>query len=205
VWSTSERRAHSGRPRRAGITLVEILIVLTLVGVAAGIGIEGLRSYREVERARGGAIQILNVISLAKARAVATNQIAIVDFSPGALNPQDGFYEVFLDTNRNGTRDPLEVAAANLSDPTERAGMIGYQLPADMTFGQPSAATGPLGIATASDGVTFANNQIVLLPDGTTTESGHVTLMDPDGRTFAVTVTGGGAIRMYRYDGSGWR
>jgi len=188
-----------------GFTLVEMLIVMVMVGTAVGFGIDGLRGYREVQRARSGAVQVVQIINLAKARAIATNEPAVIDFDPGSLTPGQGFYQVYLDTNRNSVRDSAEVTAANLLDATDRGGMRGYQLPADMGFDQPAASTGPLGIPTAADGVTFTNNQITVLPDGTATESGHLTLMDPTGRTFAITVTGGGAVRMYRYDGSGWR
>jgi len=188
-----------------GFTLVEMLIVMVMVGTAVGFGIDGLRGYREVQRARAGAVQVVQAINLAKARAIAANEPAIIDFDPGSLTPGDGFYQVYLDTNRNSVRDSAEVEAANLPNVTDRAGMRGYQLPVGMGFDQPAAATGPLGLPTAADGVTFTNNQIAVLPDGTATESGHLTLMDQTGRTFAITVTGGGAVRMYRYDGSGWR
>jgi len=196
------------RPRSRnvdGFTLVEMLIVMVMVGTAVGFGIDGLRGYREVQRAQSGAVQVVQAINFAKARAIATNQPAIIDFDPGSLAPGQGFYQVYLDSNRNSVRDSAEVSAANVPNATDRGGMLGYQLPANMGFDQPAASTGPLGLPTAVDGVTFTNNQLAVLPDGTAAESGHLTLMDPTGRTFAITVTVGGAVRMYRYDGSGWR
>ncbi len=192
--------------RAAGFTLVELLIVLTLVGTAVGFSIESLRRYREAQRARSGAIQLVTVLNMAKSRAVAMNQVAVVDFTPGGLATSQGFYQAFLDIDDDGIRDTGEVEATNLSEFTRRNGMSGYQLPARMYFAQPSgAATGPLGIPVTSDGVTFTNNLISFLPDGTATEAGHMTLTDPFGRTYGITLTAGGAVRMYRWDGSTWR
>jgi hypothetical protein len=55
------------------------------------------------------------------------------------------------------------------------------------------------------DGVTFTNNAVTILPDGTAVESGHVTLEDAVARQHAITLTAGGAVRRYRFDGSSWR
>ena len=200
----SEGLASLGSDR--GFTLVEMLIVVVLVGAAVGFGIEGLRTYRETQRAHAGAVQVVTVLNHAKSRAVTMNRPVIVDLAPGGLNPSDGFYQVYADTDGDATLDAGEVAAANLAETTERSGMVGYQLPAAMGFGQPQgASTGPLGITAASDGVSFTNNQVTLLPDGTATEAGHLMLFDDDDRAYAVTLTAGGAVRMYRFDGSGWR
>jgi hypothetical protein len=46
---------------------------------------------------------------------------------------------------------------------------------------------------------------VTILPDGTAVESGHVTLEDAVARQHAITLTAGGAVRRYRFDGSSWR
>ncbi len=190
----------------AGFTLVEMLMAMTLVGTAVGFSIESFRHFRETQSARAGAVQLVTVLNIAKSRAVSMNQVSVVDFSPGGLATNQGFYEVFLDVNNNAVRDSNEVALANLSDATNRNGMVGYQLPTSMYFDAPSGTLyGPLGAGVTADGVTFTNNKVMFFPDGTAAEAGHFTLMDPEGRTYGVTLTAGGAVRMYRWTGGVWQ
>jgi len=199
-------RSAGQNRRSAGFTLVEMLIVMTLVGTAVGFSIESFRNFREQQRAKAGAVQLVTILNMAKSRAVSMNEMAAVDFAPGGLATSVGFFEVFLDINDNFVRDSGEVVAANLANATSNSGMLGYQLPANMSFKQPTGTTtGPLGIPTSADGVTFTGNKVGFLPDGTAFQAGVLTFEDPSGRTYGVTVTGGGAIRMYRWNGSTWQ
>jgi prepilin-type N-terminal cleavage/methylation domain-containing protein len=85
-----------------GFTLVELLIVLTLAALGAGLGIQSFRNYREGQRARAAAAEVVSVLTLAKGRAAAANRPAVVDFAPGGLSPSEGFFLVYLDTNMDG-------------------------------------------------------------------------------------------------------
>ncbi len=205
-WPDRSSRRHAAHARHGGFTLVELLIVMALVALGAGLGIHSFRNYREGQRARAAAAEVVSVLTLAKGRAAAANRPAIVDFAPGGLSTSEGFFLVYLDTDMDGVMDPGEVAAAGLPNAVQHAGMIGYLLPKGIQFQQPSdASVGPLGLSVVADGVTFTNNAVTILPDGTAPEAGHVTLEDGVARQYAVTVTAGGAVRRFRYDGSGWQ
>ena len=65
VRSTIAERAR----QVGGFTLVEMLIVMTLVGTAVGFSIESFRKYRSKQAARAGAMQLVTTFNMAKASA----------------------------------------------------------------------------------------------------------------------------------------
>lgn len=202
----SQVNGTGGRSREGGFTIGELLIAMAMIGVTAVLGVQPLRGLRDSQRTRSAVTIVQSALNMAKGRAVATNQVARVDFTPGGLSTSERFFVVYMDADLDGAIGPGEIAAAALPNRVEYAGMLGYRLPANMQFAQPNGTSvGPLGIPVAADGVTFTNNEIAFYPDGTTTEPGHLTMLDQQQRTYAMTVTVGGAIRVFRFDGSGWK
>lgn len=190
-----------------GFTLLEILIVIVLTGVVTALlAIPGLRRYEEANRMRVATTQVQAAFSLARSRAAEMNRVVRVDFAPSPLTPAAGFLTVFVDLNRNGRPEPIEVDSLGLPNATVKSGVRGWELPRGIQFLPPAgAAAGPLGVPTASDGVSFTGDQIAVWPDGTVTEAGHITLGDVDGRRHAISISMGGSVRTWIYDGQQWR
>lgn len=189
-----------------GFTLPELMIALVVISIGAALGFPALRDYREAQRTRAEATTIQAVLNLAKNRAATMNRVVRVDFAPGSLTPSERFFTVFIDQNRDGTLDPGEIAAARLPNTVRAGGMAGYGLSKRIAFGPPAgASTGPLGVPVTADGVTFNGDQVALLPDGTASQAGHAMIRDGKGNAYAITLSVGGAVRVFSYDGTNWK
>jgi len=193
------------RTREHGFTLIELLIVISLVGIGASVSVHSFRGFRDTHEARAGVTKLLNVIQFAKGKASATNQIVVLDFAPSGLTPQAGFVEVFLDADGDGVSDAGEDVQAALPNAQSYSGKLGLLLGNLITFSGIPTGAGPLGQGTAGDGVPFTSNQLSVLPDGTLSEAGVITLVDKYGQAYGITASVGGGVRVWTYDGTAWR
>ncbi|MFV1986406.1 MAG: Tfp pilus assembly protein FimT/FimU [Gemmatimonadota bacterium] len=193
------------RSRQCGFTLIELLIVVSLMGVGASVTAHSFRGFRDSQQARAGVTRLLNVIQFAKGRASSTNQVVVLDFAPSGLTPQAGFVEVFLDLDGNGVSDPGEDLQAALPNAESYGGKLGLLLGSQIALSGVAAGSGPLGQSTAGDGVPFGNNQLSVLPDGTLSEAGVITLVDGYGQVYGITASVGGGVRVWTHDGTTWR
>ncbi|MFQ5890354.1 MAG: Tfp pilus assembly protein FimT/FimU [Gemmatimonadota bacterium] len=197
-------RAWYGNP--CGFTLIELLIVLTILGTAYLLATPGFRQYQQAQLIRSGATQISLVFGSARSRAAGLNQVVRVSFAPATLTPADGFFTAYADTNRNMALDAGEVEVAALPRASSRSGIAGFELPETLRFAAPEAVSaGPLGIPIEPDGVSFPGDQVAFFPDGTASTSGHAIIVGPRNRSYAVTVSAGGATRVFSLSGGGWR
>jgi prepilin-type N-terminal cleavage/methylation domain-containing protein len=195
----------ANRSRERGFTLIELLIVISLVGIGASVSVHSFRGFRDTHEARAGVTELLNVIQFAKGKASATNQVIVLDFAPSGLTPQAGFVEVFLDSNTDAVSDPGEDILAALPNAESYGGKLGLLLGDLIAFSGVSTGVGPLGQSTAGDGVPFSGNQLSVLPDGTLSEAGVITLVDRYGQTYGITASVGGGVRVWTFDGTTWR
>jgi len=191
---------------QVGFTLTEVLIVLATIGVAAAITFPAVHQYRENQRLRSQAAVLAARINAARSRSAGTNQLVRVSFAPSTMTPSDGFFTMYLDRNRNAQLDAGEVEAAAFTDGVMKNSVLGFELDGKLSFGRPTGATlDPLGGTLAIDGVSFTNDQITFSPDGTSAESGSIGIVDANGKGYAVTVSIGGATRVYYFDGTAWK
>lgn len=197
-----------GAPPRgsAGMTLVELMIVVGLLGLLFTVALPSFRDYLRGRDTRSAAVAVQVAVNVAKSHAATTNRRVVLDFSPGGLSTGDGFYTAYDDLDGDGVPSAAEVDTLRLPTRAANAGIAGWRLPDGVEFGPPAGASaGPLGVPVSPDGVTFTDDRITVRPDGTAGEAGHIALRDPDGRGWAITLTAGGAVRIYHFDGSGWR
>ena len=173
-------RARSG----AGFTLLELLLVVALVLVLAGVAVPWSASALEGAKARGAARYVAARFSLARAQAVARTANVAVAFSAASSGVVLASYQ---DGNGNGVRV------------------------ADIASGADVLVDGPVGLAELFPGVALTINSPTAPPlTGSTTlmsftasgtaSSGTIYLRGRDASQYGVRVLGAtGRTRVLRY------
>lgn len=198
-------RARNG-PRSGGFTLVELLIVMAIMSLGIAISYPGVRRYRQAELMRAQATRLSLLLNSARARSATLNRVVRVTFAPPSLSPSNGFLAIYADRNLNLQLDSAEVAAASIPTTASMAGVQGFLLEDGIKLGRASGLpNGPLGVPVPFDGVSFTGDQVSFFPDGTAAEAGNIVLLGPAGRVYAVTVSAGGATRVYGSANGNWQ
>lgn len=117
--------------RRAGVTLLEMMIVVMIIGIVAAVAVPGMLTWGQDERVKGAARSVADAFMLARSEAIRTGNNHIVVFANGL-----------------GAAQPIEIvndgpqAAANC---TIDAGEVVHEVPPvdDVNWGtSPSLANG---------------------------------------------------------------
>jgi len=130
--------------RNKGFTLLELMIVLALIGIMAGVITPSFMQWRDRSKVKGDAANLRAAFEMAKLRAIKHNTNVVVTF------PDTTSFQVFVDTNNNGAQDAGEdrIASRTLSPGvtiTENT-FVGN----DMAFNPRGAANGPNSTGTVT-------------------------------------------------------
>ncbi|MGH8416664.1 MAG: GspH/FimT family pseudopilin [Pseudomonas sp.] len=98
--------------RQTGLTLVELLAGLVLIGIVATLGVPAFAALVDSQRRQDTAQQLASGLRLARVEAILRSQPVIMQAQEG--NWSDG-WRVFVDTNRNQFRDDDETILAERS------------------------------------------------------------------------------------------
>jgi type IV fimbrial biogenesis protein FimT len=96
--------------QQKGVTLVELLVVTVIIAIVAGIGIPNMIDYMPRIRLNGAARQIMTDMVVTRMNAVRQNTRAEIKFNTS------GTYEIWVDENRNNSKDSGEVTIKNIKD-----------------------------------------------------------------------------------------
>ncbi len=91
--------------RRAGFTLLEMLVVIIIIVILCGVSVALLNVFFRGQGVRQGAMIVANAVSQAKQKAAETHKYHFLVFSPvgGGTGPEkQGWMEVHIDKNEDG-------------------------------------------------------------------------------------------------------
>lgn len=176
--------------RQAGVTLVEMMIVIVIMGIMAGIAFPMMLRYYPNFQARGAARNMVANFQQAKIEAIRAGANAVIEITPGALADAGrvGNYRAFVDDGigaggiaRNNIRDGAErlLFTVVMPDRVSLTGLAGFTAAAD-----PGAAPGTMYTRYNSRGI---------LP--TVADAGVITLGSTT-ITYTITLTAAGHIRL---------
>ncbi len=197
--------------RRTGFTIIEVVIVMLLAGVMAAIVLPRTMRRTPEQAVYQTARQLMRDLESARMRAIAAKRVVRVSFYVSK-----DFYAAFQDTTEELSgiiaETESESRAARLLSRGSSAGIPGVELPANISFGAGAATVGPLSSAT-SDPIDFQNDRIefdargMVRPVSGVRKGGAIFLYHADhpSAVSAVTVSGSGAVRTWRYHSGKWR
>jgi len=179
---------------QGGYTLIEVLLVISLVGVLAGVAVPITTSAIDELRAAAAARYVAARLAATRLDAVRRSSTVALRFDP---NGSDYTFRPFLDGNGNGLRAADILSGADR--PLGRAERLSDQF-AGTAFGLLPATPDLDGALGNADGVRIgATSLLSISPNGSCTSG---TLYVHGRRSqYAIRVLGAtGRVRLFRYD-----
>ena len=178
---------------QSGFTMLELLITVAIIGVAAGLAMPDLISFMANYRLKGAANQLYSDMQYTKINAIKQNKNWAIVFDAGA-----GKYYICSDQGGDGS---WALDQNTIEKEVTISGKSG------VSFGHGSAskdATDDGGTSFSDDDITFNNNYAIFNPAGSGL-SGYVYLENNKKTTYAVGMESTGFISIKKWNGSDWQ
>jgi prepilin-type N-terminal cleavage/methylation domain-containing protein len=181
---------------RRGVTLIELLMVITLIGLMTAIIVPRLRISAST-KARQAADQLVRDLEMARTKALSTRSAVRIVFTPASNS-----YTGYLDFNRDS------VFALTTAERDSLRGFRTRTLAEQVVFGR--GATPDLPAIPGGGAITFTGSTLTFDSRGITTPFGtrgviYVTHPTDATALAAVSVSAGGGIRRWVYRGGTWQ
>jgi type IV fimbrial biogenesis protein FimT len=179
------------RHTRSGFTLVEVMIVLAVIGVLAGLAAPSLLNTLPGLRVNGASRQVLADLRMARTQAVEKGKSVVVKFHVDSTGSSSaGTYVLAFDNNADNDLTPS--TAPNDAVITEVTLARDYSA---IEFASNVSGTPSNGIDLSNAAIGDVANAITFRPNGSASESGDIYL-----RIVGAT----GNVRIETWNGTAW-
>jgi type II secretory pathway pseudopilin PulG len=184
------------RPRR-GITVVELIVVMVIIGAVMAIVFPRL-TVSPRQRTMAAVTQIAQDIEVVRTRALATRSRARIAFNDGP-----GGWGAFVDDDRDSV-------ITGTDDERTAAGVFGHrELPEGLVFGRGSAPAAPRDLL-ATGAISFVSPWVDFDPRGLVAETGqtatiYVESLSDASVVGAVQLSPAGSVRVLTYRDGQWQ
>ena len=186
------RKILLGEKRESGLSLIELLMVIVILGIMAGVAIPTFSVWLPSHRLKSAARDLYSDLQSAKLKAIRSNGDCAVVFNRGA-----GTYEVVT----GGTDRDFSTAGDNVTEKTVT--LSNYK--SEVGFGTGNAVNNWSGSPVPGTGVTYNPERVVFNSRGMTNDMGYVYLDNGNNdKCYAVGTLLTGVILMKRWSGSAW-
>lgn len=185
----SKREKLSGDNRKKGFTLVEVVVVLVVIGILAGIAIPTYLKWIPGIRLKSAARDLYSNLQLARIQALKENVTVPVRFETGGDNdPSNDIY--YYDTNGNGSHTAGEFGIFLNGYKSAVGFRVDNTIDIDDWNGNDAVTTDPTQISFSNRGTANSNSVFIENEDKTI--------------IYAITVLTTGGIRLRKYSGGTW-
>ena len=133
--------------KNSGFTLMELMIVIAIIAIMAGIAIPNFLGWLPEKRLAAGAQDILQGLQKSRSKAIMTNRRVVVDFDTAANS-----FTAFVDENADGALDAGELTIADRTMPA------GINLTTNLVGAVTAVTFDNQGIPTTSGTMTVQNS-----------------------------------------------
>jgi type II secretion system protein H len=176
--------------RQAGVTLIELIIVIAIIGIILGIAITTVGNRSPVAQLKSDARDIVSNMQLARVNAIRDTRPWAIQF--------DTDNQRYLIYSNSGE----EWKSEDWADGDETV-FRNVMLNRRVNFGTNKGAR-PGGTMPANGSITYSANRVVFNPNGTS-ESGTVYLTIGSGETIAISsLSTTGRIKVWENFGNAW-
>lgn len=135
--------------KNSGFTLMELMIVIAIIAILAGVAIPNFIGFLPGQRLASGAQDILQGLQKSRSKAIMTNRPVVVNFNAAANS-----FTAFVDENADGALDAGELTIAD--DLTMPAGI---DLSTNLVGAVTTVTFDSQGIPTTSGTMTVQNSK----------------------------------------------